>query len=125
MQNDTTNTTRSVARAYFEGWTAHRYEDAVALLANDLTVEVPVNSYPDRASFAHALSTFGAMIERVDLLSSLADANEAMVLYDMHVVGLGAIRVAEHLTVSDGRITRVRQIHDTVAIRAAGFASEA
>jgi hypothetical protein len=29
--------------------------------------------------------------------------------------------VAEHLTVDDGKITRIRQIHDTAALRAAGF----
>jgi ketosteroid isomerase-like protein len=34
----------------------------------------------------------------------------------------GMLRVAEHFTVADGKITRIRQIHDTAALRAAGFA---
>jgi hypothetical protein len=45
-----------------------------------------------------------------------------MLLYDMDVEKLGAMRVAEHFTVQNGRITRIRQIHDTAAVRAAGFA---
>ena len=32
------------------------------------------------------------------------------------------IRIAEHFTVAEGQITRIRQIHDTAALRAAGFA---
>ncbi len=51
--------------------------------------------------------------------------DEAMtltLLYDMHVQRLGMLRVAEHFTVEGGKITRIRQIHDTTAIRAAGLA---
>jgi hypothetical protein len=33
---------------------------------------------------------------------------------------MGDLRVAEHFTVINGQITRIRQIHDTAALRAAG-----
>jgi hypothetical protein len=52
----------------------------------------------------------------------MSGGNTAMLMYDMDVQGLGALRVAEHFTVEDGRIARIRQIHDTAALRAAGFA---
>ena len=39
----------------------------------------------------------------------------------MDVEGLGMMRIAEHFTVADGRIKRIRQVHDTAALRAAGF----
>ena len=45
-----------------------------------------------------------------------------MLLYDMAVDRLGTLRVAEHFTVAGGRIIRIRQVHDTAAGRAAGFA---
>jgi ketosteroid isomerase-like protein len=41
----------------------------------------------------------------------------------MEVDGLGKLRVAEHFTVRDGKIARLRQIHDTAAVRAAGLGS--
>ena len=44
-----------------------------------------------------------------------------MLLYDMDVAGLGTLRVAEHFTVRDGKIARIRQVHDTAALRTAGF----
>jgi hypothetical protein len=53
--------------------------------------------------------------------SLLAPGTEGMLLYDMDVAELGPLRVAEHFTVENGKITRIRQVHDTAALRAAGF----
>jgi hypothetical protein len=44
-----------------------------------------------------------------------------MLLYDMDVLGLGKLRVAEHFTVSAEKIVGLRQVHDTALLRAAGF----
>ena len=113
--------TRELVRRYHDAWSSRRFDEAVDLLADDLQVEVPVNDYPTRASFVQALTEFGGMVERVELLSELAGGEEAMLLYDLFVRGIGSMRIAEHFTVRDGRIWRLRQIHDTVAIRAAGL----
>jgi uncharacterized protein YciI len=112
----------SVARAYHDAWTSKRFEEAVALLASELEVEVPINEYPTTGSFAEALKAFGSMVEHAELLSEMSAGDEAMLLYDMDVQGLGKMRIAEHFTVGDGKIARIRQIHDTAALRAAGFA---
>lgn len=111
----------AIARRYHDAWSSGRIDDAVALLDEALRVEVPVNDYPTRASFAEALASFGAMVEKVEMLSELAGAGEAILLYDMTVRGLGSLRVAEHFAVRDGRIVLLRQIHDTATIRAAGL----
>lgn len=118
---DTTDRTLAIVRRYHHGWTHKDFPAASALLAEDLNVEVPVNAYPTAASFAAALAAFGGLSQRVELLGEYAQGDEAMLLYDMEVQGLGVLRVAEHFTVADGRITRIRQIHDTAALRAAGF----
>jgi hypothetical protein len=117
----TTDDTLSVVRAYHRAWTSKNFDEAVRLLAPDLKVEVPINDYPTTESFAEALVGFGGLVTGLELLSELGEGNEAM-LYDMNVEGLGTIRLAEHFTVAEGRITRIRQIHDTAALRAAGFA---
>lgn len=67
------------------------------------------------------LTGLGAMVENV-VLSGEFNGDEAMLLYDMDVDQLGKMRIAEHFTVADGRTTRIRQIHDTAALRAAGLA---
>ena len=121
----TTQDTAATIRAYYDAWTGGDFGRAAALLAPDLTVEVPVNEYPDAASFAAALQTFGSLATRAELLSAMSAGQEGMLLYDIDVPGLGTLRVAEHLTVGDGLITRIRQIHDTAALRAAGFVGDA
>jgi uncharacterized protein YndB with AHSA1/START domain len=82
-------------------------------------VEVPMNEYPTTQSFAEALERFGNEVTSVNMLAEMADADEATVLYDMDVRAIGTVRVVEHFTVDGGKIVRLRQIHDTVAIRAA------
>ncbi|GLL08113.1 nuclear transport factor 2 family protein [Dactylosporangium matsuzakiense] len=116
-----TSDSATVARTYHDAWTSGRFDDAAALLADDLQVEVPINAYATRAAFADAVRAFGSMTREVRLLSALHDADEAMLLYDMTVDGLGTLRVAEHFTIVGGRITRLRQVHDTAPIRAAGL----
>jgi len=56
------------------------------------------------------------------LLAMLSDGDEAMLLYDLTAGPVGTLRVAEHFTVADGKIVRIRQIHDTMPVRAAGLA---
>ncbi|HYZ56258.1 MAG TPA: nuclear transport factor 2 family protein [Streptosporangiaceae bacterium] len=103
-----TQDTPAIIRAYYEAWTAKDFDRAVSLLAHGLTVEVPVNEYPDTGSFAAALKTFGSMTTKTELLSAMSAGTEGMLLYDMDVQGLGTLRVAEHFTVDDGKITRIR-----------------
>lgn len=111
-----------VVRAYHRGWSSGRFDEAIARLSPDLAVEVPINAYGSAAEFGAAVRAFGALAERVVVLCELAHDDEVMLLYDMDVRGLGALRVAEHFTVRDQRIARIRQIHDTATLRAAGFA---
>jgi hypothetical protein len=54
------------------------------------------------------------------LLAEFGSVDEALLLYDM-TLPIGALRVAEHFTVAGEKIRRIRQVHDTAALRAAGF----
>jgi uncharacterized protein YndB with AHSA1/START domain len=117
--------TAAVVRAYHEAWTGKDFAGATALLDDALVVEVPVNEYPTAESFAAALAGFGSMVSGVELLAAMSDGDEAMLLYDLDVEGLGPLRVAEHFTVGAGKIIRIRQVHDTMAVRAAGLAGQA
>jgi len=113
--------TAAVIRAYHDAWTARDFAAASALLADTLTVEVPVNDYPTVNDFAAALAAFGSMVTDVELLAAMSDGDEAMLLYDLVAGPVGTLRVAEHFTVADGKIVRIRQIHDTAPVRAAGL----
>lgn len=112
----------AIVRAYHDAWTTKQFGPAIAMLSDEFRVEVPINGYPDKESFGQALTAFGEITERVTLLGEFYTTSEAALIYDMDVAKLGSIRVAEHFTVRDGRIVLLRQIHDTWALRQAGFA---
>ena len=40
-----------------------------------------------------------------------------MLLYDLVIGPVGTLRVADHFTAGDGKITRIRQVHDTALER--------
>ena len=98
--------TATLIRGYYNAWTSGEFGQAASLLAPSLTVEVPVNDYPDARSFAAALEGFGSLSTRTELLAAMSAGSEGMLLYDMDVPGLGTLRVAEHFTVENGKITR-------------------
>jgi hypothetical protein len=111
----------TVVRTYFDAWTGKDFAGAGALLDDSLTVEGPLAGYENLGSFTPALADFGSLVSAAKLLAAMSDRDEAMLLYDLQVEGLGPLRVVEHFTVADGKITHIRQILDTVAVRAAGL----
>src|SRR5579859_5511721 len=100
----TTQDAMTVARDYHSGWTSKNYDRAIGLLSPQLEVEAPINDYPTRDAFAAAVQGFGELVTDVDLISTMSVGNEAMLLYDMQVEGLGELRVVEHFTIADGKI---------------------
>jgi hypothetical protein len=107
----------AIARRYHEAWTSGRFDDAGALLARELETDVPINTYRDADEFLAAVTAFGRIVTRTELLAEFARGGEALLLYDMDTGPYGTIRIAEHFTVADGRITRIRHVHDTAAFR--------
>lgn len=119
----TTADTRAIVRGYHRAWTGKDFDEAARHLAPELETEVPLNTYASTEAFVEALAGFGVLVESVDVLAELVDGDEAMLLYDMVVEPIGELRVAEHFTVAGGRIARIRHVHDTAALRTAGFGS--
>ena len=74
-----------VAHGYHRAWTNKQFTEAERLLAPGVEIEVPINDYPTRESFAVALAAFGGLATHVELLSALGEGDEAMLLYDMNV----------------------------------------
>lgn len=114
-----------LARAYHEHWRGGRFDLAADLLDETVQIETPINSYAHKADFVAALASFGVLVAETTNFIELAGGNDVVQVYDMEITGLGKIRIAEHFVVSDGKITHLRQIHDTAVLRAAGFDRQA
>jgi hypothetical protein len=120
----TADETLLIVREYHRAWTSKNFEEAGRNLADNLKTEVPINTYNSTGEFLEALAGFGQLVTGVDLLAEFSNGDEAMLLYDAVVEPIGTLRVAEHFTVANGRITRIRHVHDTAELRAAGFAPQ-
>jgi SnoaL-like protein len=115
--------TLKVARTYHRAWTTEKDFDAAAeLLSEDLQTDLPVNTYDSKAEFVEAITGFGGLATRVEILGEVASENEAILVYDLEMPPLGVLRMTEQITVVDGKISFIRHVHDTATMRAAGFA---
>jgi hypothetical protein len=112
----------AVARGYHDAWQRRDYQAAWQLLSDDLTVEVPINSYDSKVAFAAAAQRTREMAAAVTPLAEFGDDAEAVLLYDL-TLPIGNLRIAEYFRVSGGCITAITHIHDTAALRAAGAGS--
>jgi hypothetical protein len=109
----------AVARGYHDAWQRRDYQAAWQLLSDDLTIEVPINSYDSKAAFAEAARRTREMAVAVRPLAEFGNDAEAVLLYDL-ALPIGDLRIAEYFRVSGSCITRITHIHDTAALRAAG-----
>jgi hypothetical protein len=110
----------AVVRAYHRAWSTRDLGNVGRYLADDLRVEVPINAYSGKADFLDAVCRTAQVASNVNMLAEFGSDDGAFLLYDM-TLPIGILRVAEHFQVSGGTIHQVRQIHDTAALRAAGF----
>jgi ketosteroid isomerase-like protein len=104
--------TEDVVRRYVAAWTGGDVDAVRALLAEGATAE---SNLP--GPFLETLPVLAAQA-RLAPVSETITAGRAALVYDCVTPG-GPIRVAEFLTVADGRITDVRRVYDVVALRAA------
>lgn len=110
----------NIVRDYYNSWTNNDFEKAGNLLAENLKVIVPINSYPTKQSFLDAVKFTREMIIKIELLSEFSNDTEVMLMYDMTLNVFGKLRIGEHFVIKDNKIIQVTQIHDTAPFRNAG-----
>jgi hypothetical protein len=110
-----------VVRTFFDAWTSKEFAAAWPLLDDSIVVESPLAKYEDSATFKSALTGLASQVSAVKLLAALRDRDEAMMLYDLQIEGLGELRVFELSTVAEGKIKHVQQVYDSVEVRKAGM----
>ncbi|MEO1061853.1 MAG: nuclear transport factor 2 family protein [Actinomycetota bacterium] len=109
----TTEQTRDVATTYFQAWSTRQGPDALRpLMAEDFTFRAGEMVIEGRDAFLesggwpdHAVTT---------LLAESYDGNTAFQLYEGRN-GDATVKIADHLTVEDGRIASAEVICDGAA----------
>lgn len=115
---DTAATVRQVVEDFLQAFAERDFERAADFVSEETFEFVgPVKSYTGRRFFMNDLDRLYPILARLDIRRVFVDGDEACVIYNLvtTVPGLEMTRVAEWLTVTDGRITRIEVFFDAHA----------
>lgn len=112
MTTEIQTQTRQIVRAYFDAWTCGDVSAAGQYFADDFTFSGAIRSLDSAAEHLATLGNFRKLITTgIDLISELYGDAEATLVYDVHTVA-GIIRSAEHIRLTDGKISSIILIFD-------------
>lgn len=100
------------ALAYFEAWTGKDFDRAMRFLSDDIEALTPGGPVFGAAAFRQFMEPFSRSLVRAELRAAFGDDDTALVMYDTDTQLLDDAPGAEHVTVVDGRINRMRIIFD-------------
>ena len=108
-----------IARAvefYADAWRSGDRAAVRRMIAPDAEIEWNLDEEVDDEELVQTLHRIAMFADSVTVVSSTCTGERAVLIYDC-AAPFGTARMAEFLTVVQGRIAEVRQVHDPVAIR--------
>ncbi|WP_033441739.1 nuclear transport factor 2 family protein [Saccharothrix sp. NRRL B-16314] len=118
-----TGTALDTALAYHRAWTGHDFDRAMTYVAEDVVCDAPAGRIEGAAAFRDFMGPFTRIVVGTTLIAAFGDDETALLMYDTRTAPVASAPGAEHLTVRDGRITRVRIVFDRLPFDAARKAS--
>jgi hypothetical protein len=110
-----TETERAV-RFYADAWINGDRAAVRRMISPDAEVQWNLDEPVDDEELVQTLHRIAMFADSVTVVSQNYTDDRAALIYDC-AAPFGMARIAEFLTVEQGRITEVRQVHDPVAIR--------
>ena len=101
---------------YLQSWINDDRDGVRRILAADAEVEWNLDAPVDDEELVQTMHRIAAFADSVQLVSAVRGPDgDAALVYDL-VAPFGTARMAEFLSVRDGRISEVRQVYDVVAV---------
>ncbi|TDV56301.1 nuclear transport factor 2 family protein [Actinophytocola oryzae] len=114
-----TSPAQQTALAYFEAWTNHDLDGAMAYVAEDVVCDAPAGRIEGAAAYRAFMAPFVGTLKNASLIASFGDDRTAVVVYDTETVPVPSAPAAECVTVVAGKITHSRFIFDRAPFDAA------
>jgi hypothetical protein len=105
----------NVVDFYVESWTGDDSAALRRLIAPDAGIEWNLDAPVDDEELVQTLHRIAVFADSVTLVSHVRAADGAALVYDL-AAPFGTARLAEFLTVTDGRIQTIRQVYDVTAV---------
>jgi ketosteroid isomerase-like protein len=103
-------------RFYADAWINGDRAAVRRMIAPDAEIDWNLDEPVDDEELVQTLHRMATFADSVTVVSQNYSDERAVVIYDC-AAPFGTARIVEFLTVVDGRITEVRQVHDAVAVR--------
>ena len=100
---------------YTGSWISDDRDGVRRVLAPDADIDWNLDAPVDDEELVQTLHRIAVFADSVTVVSRLCDGAEAALVYDL-AAPFGTARLAEFLTVRDGKIIDVRQVYDLVAV---------
>jgi hypothetical protein len=114
-----------VALAYYEAWTSHDLDRAMAYIAEDIVCDAPAGRIEGAAAYRAFLGPFVGMLRGAELIAAYGDERMALLMYDTETVLVASAPGAECLTIHNGVIWHSRFLFDRLPFDVARRASAA
>jgi hypothetical protein len=112
-----------VALAYFEAWSHHDVEGAMAYIHPEIICEAPPGRLEGADAYRAFLTPYVGMLVSAHIIAAFGDDEMAMVMYNSETRPVVYAPGAECVTVVDGLITLSRFIFDRAPFDAARAAA--
>jgi ketosteroid isomerase-like protein len=108
-----------VALAYYDAWTSHDLDRAMAYIADDIVCDAPAGRLKGAAAYRDFMGPFVQTLKGSELVAAFGDDEKAVVMYDTETVPVKSAPGAECVTVQDGKITHSLFVFDRAPFDAA------
>lgn len=104
-----------VSDFYTDSWISDDRDGVRRVLAPDAEIDWNLDAPVDDEELVQTLHRITAFADSITVVSRVRGTDGTAQVYDL-VAPFGTVRLAEFLSVRDGRISQVRQVYDLVAI---------
>ncbi|MEV6601409.1 hypothetical protein AB0M36_31840 [Actinoplanes sp. NPDC051346] len=108
--------TTDVVAFYSASWISADRGAVRRIIAPDAEIEWNLDLPVDDEELVQILHRIAAFADSISIVSTTSLGDSASLIYDI-ATPFGTVRVAEFLTVTDGRVSEIRQVYDVVALR--------
>jgi ketosteroid isomerase-like protein len=108
--------TDRITRFYTNAWIGGDTHSVRRMIAADAEIEWNLDAPVDDEELVQTMDRIAAFADSVTVVLQTCTEDRAALVYDC-AAPFGTVRLAEFLTVAQGRITEIRQVHDPLALR--------
>ena len=121
MSTQTQSKALKIAKQYFNDWNNRKFAEAENRFSETAIFDTPINTYDNKQGFMAAVRFTADAANSIKLIAEFGNEHDAMLLYDLDLMQVGIIRIAEYFKVENDRITSIWHIHDTTLLRSTDF----